>query len=68
MIINKDSLRRDTIALIRDIDAQIEEVKKEAERMGIPPSKMRDTSNNWVMNPLLLAKVQAYHTLVLLQS
>lgn len=68
MIINKDSLRRDTIALMRDIDAQMSEIKEHAKTMGIAPEKMRDTSNGYVLAPLLLAKAQAYHTLVLLQS
>lgn len=68
MIINKDSLRRDTMALIREIDAQIEEVKETATRMGIPSQKLQDTNGNWVMSPLLLAKAQAYHSLILLQS
>ena len=68
MIINPDILRRDTIKVINQIDLQIDEVKREAERMGIPPEKMRDTSNNWVMIPLLLAKTQAYASLILLQT
>jgi hypothetical protein len=68
MIINRDILRRDTIKLIKQIDAQIAEVQEEATRMGIPPEKLRDTNNNWVMSPLLLAKAQAYSSLVLLQA
>lgn len=68
MIINKDSLRRDVIAIIKQIDAQLDEVKEEASRMGIPPQKMRDTNGNFVMSPLLLAKAQAYGSLIQLQS
>ena len=68
MIINADILRRDTVSLLREIDKQIDAVKTEAVRMGIPPEKMRDSSGNWVMSPLLLAKTQAYSTLVTLQS
>ena len=68
MIINDDILRRDTIQLLRQIDAQIAEVEKAAQSMGISPSELRDTNNNWVMVPLLLAKVQAYSTLVILQK
>lgn len=67
MIVNPDILRRDTIQLINQIDAQINEVKEEAQQMGIPPEKMRDSNDNWVMSPLLLAKAQAYATLVQLQ-
>ena len=68
MIINPDILRRDTIQLIKQIDAQIEEVKEEAKKIGIPPEKMRDANGNWVMSPLLLAKTMAYATLVQLQT
>jgi len=68
VIINPDILRRDTIQLIKQIDAQIEEVKEEAKKIGIPPEKMRDANGNWVMSPLLLAKTMAYATLVQLQT
>ena len=68
MIINPDILRRDTIQLIKQIDAQINEVKEEAQQIGIPPEKLRDSSGNWVMSPLLLAKTMAYSTLVTLQT
>jgi len=68
MIINKDSLRRDVIAVIKEIDAQIDEVKEQAARMGVPPQKMRDMNGNFVMSPLLLAKAQAYGSLIQLQS
>ena len=68
MIINPDILRRDTIQLLNQINAQIEEVEKAAQNMGIAPYEIRDTNNNWVMIPLLLAKTQAYYTLVQLQA
>lgn len=68
MIINKDSLRRDTIALIRDIDAQIEEVEERADVLNIAPEKVCDGNGSYYMSPLLLAKAQAYNTLVLLQT
>jgi len=68
VIISPDTLRRDTIKLINQIDLQIDEVTREAERLGFPPEKMRDSSGNWVMVPLLLAKTQAYASLILLQA
>lgn len=68
MIINNDILRRDTIQLIRQVDQQIEEVNREARRMGIEAHQLRDGNNNWVMSPLLLAKVQAYSMLIQLQA
>lgn len=68
MIINEDILRRDTIRLMTQIDAQIDEVVKEAQRMDIEPAQLRDNTGNWVMIPLLLAKTQAYGSLILLQA
>lgn len=67
MIINADILRRDTLALLRQIETQIEEVKKEAQSMGIPPETLRDSSGGWAMSPLLLARAMTYSTLVQLQ-
>jgi hypothetical protein len=67
MIITQDILRRDTIRIIKKVDAQIETVEKAAQEMGFPPEELKDAHGNWVMIPLLLAKAQAYHTLVLLQ-
>jgi hypothetical protein len=67
MIISPDIMRRDTVQLLNDINTQIKEVKEEAQRKGFPPERMRDGNGNWVMSPLLLAKAQAYATLVQLQ-
>jgi hypothetical protein len=68
VIINSDILRRDTVALMRDIEGQIAEVSCHADRMGISPQSMRDAQGNWPMIPLLLAKAQAYNALILLQT
>lgn len=68
MIINPDILRKETIALLKQIDAQIDEVKTAANARGLRPEQMRDSSGSWVMSPLLLAKAQAHASLVLLQS
>jgi hypothetical protein len=67
MIINEDILRRDTVQLIKEIDAQIEEVTHHANIAGIQRHKLRDANGSWVMIPLLQAKAQAYGTLVQLQ-
>jgi hypothetical protein len=67
VIINPDIMRRDTVQLLNDINTQIKEVKEEARRTGVPSEKMRDSAGNWIMSPLLLAKAQAYSTLIQLQ-
>jgi hypothetical protein len=68
MIITPDILRRDTIALLKQIDLQIAQVQREATRLGIEPHQLRESDGSWSMTPLLLAKAQAYGTLVLLQT
>jgi hypothetical protein len=68
VIITQDILRRDTIQLLKQIDKQIAEVNSWAAELGIEGFQLRDTTGNWVITPLLLAKTQAYATLVQLQS
>lgn len=68
MIINEDILRREAVQLLRQIDQQIEEVKREAASLGIAPHLLRDSRGNWAMIPLLLAKTQAYSMLIQLQT
>jgi hypothetical protein len=67
-VTSPDMLRRDTVALLKEIEAQIDSVKETAQTMGIPPEKLQDTNGNWVMSPLLLAKVQALAILVQLNT
>lgn len=68
MNVSPDILRRETVQLINQIDKQIEEIRKSAVKLGTEPHRLRDSAGNWVMTPLLLAKAQAYNTLVLLQE
>jgi hypothetical protein len=68
MIITQDILRRDTVQLLRQIDQLITEINRHAAQIGIEGYQLRDSSGGWVMTPLLLAKTQAYATLVQLQS
>ena len=64
MIINDDILRRDVIQLLKQIDMQISEIQREAQKLGIQSYQLRDENGNWVMSSLLLAKTQALATLV----
>lgn len=68
MIINNDILRRDTLALLKLIDKQINEVNRHAAKMGLEGYQLRDANGSWAMTPLLLAKAQAYATLLQLQT
>lgn len=68
MIIQPDALRKDLVALIKLVDAQIEEVERTAKAQGVDKTVVRDGHGNLVLTPLLLAKAQAYNSLVLLQA
>jgi hypothetical protein len=59
-------LREELMSTLTLIDASIDEVKKECRNRRIMPSELRDTSGNWVMIPLLSAKVTALNALILL--
>jgi len=68
MIISSDILRSETVRLIKQINMQIEDVEKQAKEIGVAPELLRDGRGNYIMAPMLLAKVQAYATLVRLQA
>lgn len=68
MNVSPDVLRKETVALIRDIELQIDEVKKIAASLDARPEELRDMNGNWPMSSLLQAKAQAYNTLVMLQT
>lgn len=64
MVISPDILRREMVQLLTSIDEQIKEVQTEAEKLGIPAMRLRDDRGNWVMIPLLSAKIQAISSLI----
>lgn len=68
MEIRKVVLREELIKSYRELEAQIKAVEEEAAGMGINEFKLRDTSGNWVMIPLVTAKVQILHSFALLQE
>lgn len=61
-------IRQELMQSLTAINAQIEEVKKEAATMGIEPYQMRDHNGSWVFILLLAARVQALHALALLNQ
>jgi hypothetical protein len=48
------------------IKSQIETVEHEAKRMGISAHDMTDSHGNYVLTPLLVAKAQVLHAIVLI--
>lgn len=68
MIYSVDTMRKDTVALITQIDRQIDEVTKVALDHNREPSQVTDEHGSFLLSPLLQAKAIAYNTLVMLQS
>jgi hypothetical protein len=61
-------LGRELARTMAQINAQIEEVKKFAKSNDMTPFEIRDSNGNWIMAPLLAAKAQALHALVLVNQ
>lgn len=68
VVINPETLRREMFLLLNMIDAQIDEVKKQADEMGCRPEQVQNPDGSWALSPLLLAKVQAVSTLAQLNE
>lgn len=62
--INYNVLRRELATTLTMIDQQITAVKTEAEKKGTRPENLQNEHGDWVMIPLILAKVQATAALV----
>lgn len=54
---------RDTLEMI---EIAITDVSTEAAKMGIQPHMLRDTRGGWPLHDLLHSKVQAFHSLMLI--
>lgn len=67
MIVTDDFLRRDVVKLIKQIDLMIDDLIRRAHALNQKPEYMRDANNSYMMAPLLVAKTQAYATLVQLR-
>lgn len=61
-------LGRELVKTLTQVNAQIDEIRKEAEARGIPPVKFRDSAGNYILAPLLAAKAQLLHSLVLVNQ
>ncbi len=68
MIVSPDILRKELLSLMAQIDEQLVEVERTAETFGVKPTQVRDGTGNWVMIPLLVAKVTALSTLTQLNQ
>lgn len=63
MNVSPDTLRIQTLSVLADINKQIDEVKREADRLGILPEQVKDSFGNWILIPILASKMSAVATL-----
>lgn len=68
MNISPDALRKETVTLLKEINAHITVVEKEAMLLNVKSERYRDDRGQWPMVPLLLAKVTAISILVSLNE
>lgn len=61
-------LGRELIRTHNEIDRSIKQVKEDAREGGMDPFKLRDTQGNYILAPLLAAKAQMLHGLVLVNQ
>jgi hypothetical protein len=61
-------LRQELMESYREVQLQIDEVKDRASIMDIRPQQLRDANGNWVYIPLLAARVQILHALVMINQ
>jgi len=51
---------------LRQINSQIEEIRTQAVRTNTAPVTMRDSAGDYIWGPLVIAKAQILHSLVML--
>lgn len=68
MNVSPNELRKETVAVLGQINDQIRAVQETAAGRGIPAAKFRDENGNWPMVSLLLAKSQCLTTLTQLNE
>jgi hypothetical protein len=58
------AIRRELVEALKDVQFQIDEIKREADR----PFELRSSDGNWVMVPLLSARAQLLHAIVIMNA
>lgn len=61
-------IRRELDRALRQINSQMEEIRQEAVRSNIPPVVMLDSYGNHIWSPLVVAKAQVLHAIVLMHD
>jgi hypothetical protein len=66
--ISETALRQALRDTLKDVNTSLAVIERQAKRMGVEPQLIRDEHGNWILAPLLVAKAQCIHALVLLQT
>lgn len=66
--IRSEELRRHIVVSLAQINKQVDELKREAERQDVKPHQVRTSLGDWVLNELLVAKVMGLHALTILNT
>lgn len=65
---NGEEMNRELNRALRQINSQIEEIRREAVRTDIPPVTMKDSNGNYIWAPLVVAKAQVLYAIILLHD
>jgi hypothetical protein len=68
MNVSPNELRKETVGVLNQVNAQIQEIEKNAEARGVSPHHMVDSYGAYQLSPLLMAKSQCLNTLTLLNE
>ena len=63
-----NDLKRDIEDTLDMIECAMDQVKAEADKMGIGVHLLRGSDGRWIMHELIMAKAQAYNGLAIVTS
>lgn len=62
------TMRQELDLTLRQINSQIEEIRQEAVRTSTPPVTMKNSHGDYIWAPLVVAKAQVLHGIILLHD
>ncbi len=68
MDVSPIALRKETVQVLNEVEAQIKEIREISASRDIPATKLTDQTGAFVMVPLLMAKSQCLATLTALNE
>jgi hypothetical protein len=61
-------LKLQLMSTLRDVNAQVDEIIKEAKKMGVKPVEIRHSDGTWALTGLLIAKAEILNGLAVLEA